>query len=611
MPLQKNESPVANLLGSAADIGAAAALPEIKLKAVGDSASAGALEKLSRALKGLQQQEIPRMLREAINHIRAGDNAAAEKMALAALKLDESQGIAWHILAIAREKQGDFGGSLRCYDAALKLLPDETTIALDLGRLASRMDMPDFAMKLYAIHLEKNPDNLEAINNFATALREMARFEEAIDVIKPALTRNPDSAMLWNTLGTILGNQGDAATACVFFDEAIRLKPQFALSWYNRSNSRFDTGDLEGALTDGDMAISLASAPGDIDTMKFSRAIMLIGGGELREGWEAYEARFLPGHGDAPKFVANARRWTPDDDLAGKKLFIFNEQGIGDEVLFASLYPDVIEAVGPDGQITIGVEQRLKSLFQRSFPSAHVVAHKTVKLEGRVTRGTLEFEDWSEIDIWTPSGSLLRQFRNSVESFPKTTTYLKPDPERVAHWKAWLNTLPEGPKIGLLWKSLKVHGERARGYSPFRNWEPILAQPGAVFVNLQYGDCATEIELAKSEFGIEIFQPPGIDLKADLDDLAALCQAMDLVMGSANATTQIAGAVGAPLWIITGQLSWTRLGSEHYPWHSSARIFTARSYIDWTPLMTEMADALGEFIKQAAPLKEPGLLAAG
>ncbi|MDG2522441.1 tetratricopeptide repeat protein [Caulobacter segnis] len=577
-----------------------------KAPQIGDSASKTALERLSKAVADLKQQEMPNILRRAISSIRAARYDEAEKLALAALKLDNNQGIAWHVLAIAREKIGDYGGSLRCYDAAQKLLPDDGAIALDLGRLAGRLGMPEIAIKLYSIHLSRDPASIEASNNMATSLREMGRFDEAIDVVKPFLTEHPQSDMLWNTLGTILSNKGDSETARIFFDEALRLRPDFGLALYNRSAARFDLGDMDGAMTDCDAAIGLGGSASDLDNMHFSRSLLLIASGRLEEGWEAYEARFLPGHTNAPRFIAKATRWRPGDDLAGKHLVVYTEQGIGDEVLFTNVIPDVIEALGPDGRLTIAVERRLKPLFERSFPTARILNHKTVSLEGRITRGSLEIETWEDVDYWTPIGSLLREFRRSVDDFPTQAGFLTADPERVAYWRAWLSSLPAGPKVGILWKSLKVHGDRARGYSPFHQWKPVLTVPGAVFINLQYGDCEEEIAIAKNEFGVDIIQPPGLDLKEDLDDLAALCTAMDLIMGCANATTQIAGSCGAPIWITTGRLSWTRLGTDHYPWHPSARCFIIPDFRDWAPFMEHLGEALTQFVVQGTEVRSAG-----
>ena len=599
MSTSKSQANRAALMG-AAEVAFEAAQLAPKLVPVGDAASKKALERLNAAIGELRQQEIPQLLRRAISAVNGGDYALGEKLALGALNLDEKQGIAWHILGIAREKIGDYGGSLRCYDAALKLLPDETAIALDLGRLASRLGMPDFAVKLYAIHLEKDPSSLEALNNLATSLRSLGRFDEAVSVIKPVLTENPQSAMLWNTLGTILCNQGDPETAIIFLDEALRLQPKFSLALYNRANARYDMHDPR-ALEDCERAIEIGAGSAELDSMKFSRSILILASGDLVQGWDAYEARFLPGQADAPRFIAETRRWEPEDDLEGKHIAVFTEQGVGDEILFSSLLPELIEALGPDGKLTLAVEKRLQPLFERSFPDATVVSHKTVRLEGRVTRGSLEIEDWSKIDLWTPGGSLLRRFRSSIDAFPASNVYLKADPERVAHWRAWLDTLPSGPKVGLLWKSQRMEGERARYYSPFETWRSVMNTPGATFINVQYGDCVDEIEYARSEIGIEVFQPPEIDLKQDLDDLAALVTALDVVMGMPNATTQIAGAVGTPLWMVSTANGWTQMNTDYYPWFPQARVFTTEKTSDWTPVMEKVAAELARAVAGEIP----------
>ena len=133
-------------------------------------------------------------------------------------------------------------------------------------------------------------------------------------------------------------------------------------------------------------------------------------------------------------------------------------------------------------------------------------------------------------------------------------------PARVAHWRGLLEDLP-GAKVGLLWKSAVNRDSRHRWFSPFAQWEPILTQPGVTFVNLQYGDCSEEIAFVKETWGVDVWTPPGIDLKQDLDDVAALCCAMDLVLGFSNATLNIGAACGAPTWLISVPGAWTRLGT--------------------------------------------------
>jgi ADP-heptose:LPS heptosyltransferase len=115
-------------------------------------------------------------------------------------------------------------------------------------------------------------------------------------------------------------------------------------------------------------------------------------------------------------------------------------------------------------------------------------------------------------------------------------------------------------------------------------------------VNLQYGDCAAELTQAEAELGVSIRQPAGIHLKDDLDDVAALSAALDLVIGPANATSNIAAACGAPVWLISTPGAWPRLGTDRYPWYPTVRVFGAPAYGDWAPVMAEVAEALAAVV---------------
>jgi tetratricopeptide (TPR) repeat protein len=502
--------------------------------AMGDSASAEAIERLKRATQDIKNGENSKLLTQAIHAVHTGDYAKADKLALKLLKKDEQLGLAWHILAIAREKNGDYASSLRAYEAALKLLTDHSAVAGDLGRLAFRMNMPDLAARFFAHFRLTRRDDVEASNNLACALRELNRESEAIDVLKDAISINPTAPALWNTLGTVLCNTGDAAGSLVFFEEALRLDPNYAKSWHNRAFAKTDLGDVEGALADSEEAMKRPTQAQDLAIMHFAQATLLLALGRLEEGWKAYESRFSPELSEAPLFHISGTRWS-GQDLKGKTVLIIAEQGLGDEVMLSSLMPDILEQLGPETSVTLAVERRLVPLFKRSFPGIEILPHRTVSYEGRVWRTVPGIEDWSRFDYWTALGEFLPTLRGSVEAFPQRDVFLTPDPERVAHWKAELEKLGPAPKVGLLWKSLVLSAERARQFSPFHAWEPVLKTEGVTFINLQYGDCEEEIAYAKEAFGVEIWQPPGIDLKQDLDDITGLCAAVDLTIGYSNA----------------------------------------------------------------------------
>lgn len=575
------------------DVGAAPLHVGQIADAIGDSASRESLDRLKHVTQQMKNVENSKALNRAITAIHENEFELAQKLALKLLKKDEMLGAAWHVLAIAREKLGDYGSSLRAYDAALKLLVDHGAVAGDLGRLAFRLNMPEFAVGLFAHARIAHPDNVEVSNNLACALREMNRESEAIEVLKESIGAHPESPALWNTLGTVVCNTGDPAGSIVFFDEALRLNPNYSKAWHNRAFAKSDLGDVEGALKDLDRAMQRPDSAMDEAIMRFARATLTLSLGQLAEGWKQYDWRLSSHLTTAPRFHIPGTVWS-DQDLAGKSLFICAEQGLGDEVMLASMLPDILERLGPDGSLAIAVESRLVPLFKRSFPEVEVTIHRTFQYEGRVYRTAPEITDWERFDYWAPLGAFLVSLRGSLDAFPKTSGYLKPDPDRVAYWKAELEKLGPAPKVGLLWKSLKLNAERARQFSPFEAWRPVLQTPGVTFINLQYGDCEEELALAKEEFGIEIWQPPGVDLKQDLDDVTALCAAVDLIIGFSNATSNLGAAAGAPIWLLTAPEVWTKLGSDYYPWYPQARVFSPRIMGEWDPALAQIADALAE-----------------
>ncbi len=572
---------------------------------VGDSASPEAIRKLSRRLADPKvrlkaQRRALEKLKTALVAIRGGDFALGAKRALEALQIDEKNGVAWHVLAISREKSGDPAQALLAYEAAMKLLPSENDIAHDLGRLAQQLGYLEIAEKLLVKYLAHDPGHVEATNNLACVQRDQKRYGDAVETLRALLGVEPESPVLWNTLGTVLSDQGDMATAMTFFEEALRLNPDFAKARYNRANARQPLGDAAGALEDLDAALPGAENPYERAMMNMARAMLLMTLGRIPEGFEAYEVRLDRNLPEAMRVAAPAPRWDPaTDSIVGKRLLIVGEQGLADEMVFGTCIGDAIDAVGPDGQVFVAVESRLVGLFQRAWPAAAVGAHRSVKLEGRITRHVPFIEDLPEgegIDAWTPMASLLAVYRPSLDRFPDRRGYLPPLPDKVARWKAELETLGPGLKVGLHWKSLVLTGSRARYFSSFERWRPVLETPGAVMVNLQCGDVAEDLAAAEAA-GIRIWTPP-IDLKDDLEDVAALSAALDVVIGPGIAGTNLAAAVGANTWMINAPDDWHFLGTDRYPFYPGLRHFRRDGFDQWEPVMERIRDALDTAVRE-------------
>lgn len=572
--------------------------PRLAGEALGQAGSHDALARLTAAMAELKSMAIQPLLQRAVAALQADDWKTGGKFAQKALEKDERSGFAWYLMGIARERAGDFASSVTAYECALALIPEHAEVANDLGRLAYRMDMKPQAEKLFRHFLTKHPAHPEAVNNLACAIRDQRRFAEAIETLRPAILDNPQSAQLWNTMGTVVAEQGDYPNAKVFFEEALSQDSIFYRSRYNLGNARLALGDAQGALEACDEAIALVRVESERQMMRLSRSTILMALGRVGEGWDDYEARLHPQFADTTHFLFDRPRWEPGTDLAGKSLLVVGEQGLGDEVLFANVLPDVLARLGPHGRLAIAVEPRLIPLFQRSFPMARVGAHATYLVSGHTVRNAPFLTDeLASIDCWTPMGSLLREFRRSVDDYPNRPAFLTPDPVRVAHWRKLLESAGPGPKVGLLWKSAVAKDARHRFFSPFEALAPVLRTPGVQFVNLQYGDCAEELATAERGLGVRIWSPPDIDLKQDLDDVAALGAALDLVAGFSNASFNLAAACGTPAWLISTPGSWPRLGTRRYPWYPQAKVFMTPTFGAWDPAVASMAEAMATFAR--------------
>lgn len=568
---------------------------------VGDAASPAAIGRLwefvgaerNRSLKS--QKKVLQLLKSSIAALRQSDFEGGAQQALAALRIDETSGLAWHVLAICQEKANRLALALQAYESALKLLPDHSDIAHDLGRLAQRLGYLEIAEKLLLKFLAVNPGHIDGTNNLACVMRDQQRYGDAIETLRQLLQIEPESPILWNTLGTVLSDEGRFDEALTFFDEALRLRPDLANARYNRANVKRPLGDVPGALEDLEAAIPGAEGPYELAMMKMARALMMMGEAMLPEAFEAYEARLDPSLPDAMRVAVPCARWNPrEHDIRGKRLLVVGEQGIADELVFANCLNDVIEAVGPEGQVFVAVEQRMVSLFQRSFPKAIVGGHRAVRLEGRLTRYVPFIEDLPEgegPDYWVPIASLMAVYRPSVQAFPKHHGYITPDPERVARWSEELKALGPGLRIGLHWKSLIMSGSRRRSFaSSFQRWEPVLRTPGCVMINLQCGDVSEDLAMAEAA-GVKIWTPP-INLKDDLEDVAALSMVCDLVIGPGTAGTNIAAACGARTWMIAAPDDWALMKTGRYVFYPDMKVFVRAPVDGWPGVIDEMRAAL-------------------
>ena len=574
--------------------------------AAGDSLKATAITKaasLKLNVAASKLKKLNRLMRKAAQAINAQDFREAATLALQALDIDQEHPLANHVAAIAVDRMGNVELALKLYLRAIEFDPDNPEIYENLGLMTWRMEKLEQAERFFRLQQQIDPGSINAQNNLGCVLRDQSRFGEAIEILRSAIYANPEAAILWTAMGATMMEQSQTKEALQFHNEAARLDPNSARIQHNLGYTYVVAGEPQQALDCFNKAQDLGGLPKFEQTVsEYARGLALLSLGRLKEGWQAYKAMHSPYYVRGTRYLIDLPEWKEGEPLEGKKLLLMGEQGLGDEILFLSMANDIKDKlVGPDGKLGISCEHRLVNLFARSFPDMEVMPHATKGHGGGTLRAPKPQSGKLDYDCWMRMATPLRMIRNDVSDFDSPTEgFLKPDPERVAHWRAVLDDMGPGLKCGLLWKSKIMTANRLKNYATFDLWKPVLTTPGVTWVNLQYGETDEEITFAMEKFGVEFKTLPGLDLMNDLDDLAAVGQEIDISMGPSNATLNITGGAGGEIWLVAPNSAWTLLGQDDYLWYPNTRVFTSPGMDNWDIAINKLADALGERAKAHA-----------
>lgn len=499
------------------------------------------------------------------------------------LLLQPQHADALNLLGLVEYRSGRHEGAVDLMTQAIQTAPGNAFFHNNLGNILQEMRRFDQAAEHFSRAIELRPEVADFRYNLANTLQKQGAMEAACEHYRQALALKPDYIKAHNNLGLCLRTMELPEQAAEAFRQAMKVAPSDAEAWFNMGNLLREQERLDEAVPYLEQALKLDPRHANAH---FILSVCLLGGKNLVRGWEEYAWRFelKESAGPTEKRPFPQLSWK-GEDLAEKTLLVWGEQGLGDELMFASVLPDAIRAAR---HVVIECEPRLTELLARSFPASEVVG-RTHPPHPRLLQG--------DIDYQAPIGNLPRWFRPTLESFPQTLGHLRADPERVEHWLRWLGTLPPGPKIGIAWRSMMRGGYRDLHYTELDQWAEILGVPGVNFVNLQYGECREELEDARRRFGVTIHEPPGLNLKNEQDEAAALTAALDLVISAGTSVCAMAGALGKPTWMFTIRGVWDRLGAENYPWLPSVRIYEKDRTALWEPLLERIGKDLCEQIQ--------------
>ncbi len=450
-------------------------------------------------------------------------------------------------LGYTQLQQGQLDASEHSFQQALLLQPDFVNALLSLGTVywlkQDHAAVIDCCRRVLAIE----PDNIAAANNLVVSGTVLKQFDDVATYALKIIALDPNHSLSYFHLALACQEQGNLAAGVSFYERAAALNPQHADS-------------------------------------HFGRSMLMLAMGQLEQGWQGYEFRWHCETRPVPWRDFPYPRWQ-GESLAGKTLLVWGEQGIGDQIMFASLYNDVL-TVAPD--CIFACSKKLLPLFQRSFPQARV-------LDLDDSDALAPYRE--QIGLQSPAGSLARWLRPTQESFAANRPFLQPDPQRVSYWRARLAQLGPGLKVGIGWRSGNLSGDRAFFCTRLEQWGPILTQPGVRFINLQYDECAGELEQVRQLFGVDVHAFAEVDLFDDLAEAAALTSALDLVISAPTTTAILAAALGVPTWQMVSGFDWQNMGSDKNLWYLSLRSFNKDWEQNWSVLVDEVAVCLQQQVE--------------
>lgn len=513
----------------------------------GDSCSA--LKTLGRAVT-IDPKSAQAHLALAHAQRAAGRGAMARASAERAAALDPTGSDALLLAAQLLSGEGKYSDSIDYLGRALSADPRNAAAYVELGSISLTMNRPADAASFFRDALSIDEASAQAHTGLGLALRLLGREKDAAASLTYSAALDPALVQTHVGLALLANSGGRIQDALVHFTDALRLAPDDAATHFNR-------------------------------------ALALLRHARFAEGWEEFDWRWKTTMFKTPLRHKNIPRWT-GSSLVGQHIIVWGEQGVGDEILFSTMIPDVIAA---NTTLTIECDPRLVPLFRRSWPHASIVA------------GGATIRDRS-ITLQAASGDLGKLLRPNLASFPRRKQILAPDPDLAAALRRRLLEGSEELLIGISWAS---HSPlmAAHKSTSLTDWEPLLKQKGARFVDLQYGDTADDRAKLKERTGLSLLHAEGIDLTEDLDGLAALIAACDLVISVSNTTVHLAGAVGIPVWVLTPPpvaqpWYWLDAGEES-PWYESVRLFRPGEGEGLNDLIKRAATALRS---KLAPLRK-------
>jgi tetratricopeptide (TPR) repeat protein len=468
-----------------------------------------------------------------------------------------------------------FDLALQDFNAALAINSQHPDALVNSGVALQKSGQLNQALQRYQAALQIKPDWVDALLNMGVTLTKLNHFEQALTCYEKALLHSPDAPDLWSNKGITLSKLRKYDEAIASFDRAIAINPNYAEAWSNKGVSLSFLKQFDKAIECYLQAIELDKTY--VDSC-WNLAISQLTTGEFFEGWKNYEYRWQISN-PIPRQFTNIPQLNSLEQLIGKNILIWFEQGLGDTIQFCRYIPLLKKYAA---SICFVVQPPLVEVLESLKSYCDIYTYKDLPP--------------AQFDLQCPLLSLPRFFVNSAEAIPSAVPYLKSDPIKSAIWKSRM-TNSDALKVGLVWNGgfradqPEVWSINERRNIPFKIIANLRHTSGVDFYSLQKGDPAeSELLSEKNQFWPDTNFFNYVSELHNFSDTAALIDNLDLVISVDTSSAHLAGAMGKPVWILNRfDACWRwQLNRKDTPWYQTAQLFHQKEAGDWESVIEEV-----------------------
>jgi tetratricopeptide (TPR) repeat protein len=455
-----------------------------------------------------------------------------------------------------------------CFDAALAVAPDSAEAMMGKSLALLRLHRLEDARVGFAKLVELRPDSAVAHDGLGLALNKLDRNEEALECFQRALALDPGYIKAVIHSASAIRALGNPVHALAMLDDVIHTAPEMHDAHHFRGMALWDLDRRDDALLAMDQACALKP---DLADAQFNASLLMLQAGDIAGGLARYEWRKRI---ETPVGLRGLKTpaWLGDTPLAGRRLFIHAEQGLGDTLQFCRYLP---ELVAQGAQVTFAVQGPVQPLL------AHLSA--TVTMIGEDAPAPL-------FDLHCPLMSVPLALGTTLATICAPIGYLRSDPARQAGWQDRLGQRPASrPRIGIAWSGNPEHPNDHNRSIPLADFQS-LVQFRAQWVGVQKDLRATDAPILHA-LGQVQHHPTAM---RDFADTAALLDLVDLVITVDTSVAHLAGALGRPVWLLLpNNPDWRwMLERDDSPWYPTMRLFRQPARGDWAGALAAVLRAL-------------------